>query len=138
LTTVHALPRVISYHVPLLLNLGETSTRDSEPLFKFECEWLLREGFIDMIREIWSNYTGGNPIEQWQRKIRRIRQHLRGWAKNTSGQYKKEKKQILNTLDELDRKIERASLGPNEIGLKQYLNNRLAEMLREEEMKWYQ
>jgi hypothetical protein len=91
-----------------------------------------------MIREIWSNYTGGNPIEQWQRKIRRIRQHLRGWAKNTSGQYKKEKKQILNTLDELDRKIERASLGPNEIGLKQYLNNRLAEMLREEEMKWYQ
>jgi hypothetical protein len=92
LTTVQALPRVISDHAPLLLNFGEISTRGSEPLFKFECGRLLREGFIDMIREIWSNYTGGGtPIERWQRKIRMIR-HLRGWAKNTSGQYRKEKK----------------------------------------------
>jgi hypothetical protein len=50
LTTVQALPRVISDHAPLLLNSGETSTRGSEPLFKFECGWLLKEGFIDMIR----------------------------------------------------------------------------------------
>jgi hypothetical protein len=59
LTTVQALPRVISDHVPLLLNTSETSTRASEPLFKFECGWLLRDGFIDMLREIWSNYLEG-------------------------------------------------------------------------------
>jgi hypothetical protein len=56
--------------VPLLLNSGETNTRGSEPLFKFECGWLLRDGFIDMIREIWCNYTGaGTRIERWQGKI---------------------------------------------------------------------
>jgi hypothetical protein len=63
---------------------------------------------------------------------------LRGWAKNTSGQYKKEKKHILNTLDFLDKKVESTRLDANEIGLKQYINNMLDELLREEEMKWYQ
>jgi hypothetical protein len=72
------------------------------------------------------------------RKIRRVRQHLRGWAKNTSVQYKKEKKHILNTLDLLDKKAESTPLDSSDIGLKQYLNNRLAKLLREEEMKWYQ
>jgi hypothetical protein len=87
LTTVQALPRSISDHTPLLLNSGETSTSGNEPLFTFESGWLLRDGFVEMIREIWSSHTeGNNPIECWQEKIRRVRQHLRGWAKNTSVQ----------------------------------------------------
>jgi hypothetical protein len=139
LTTVQALPRVISDHTPLLLNSSETSTSSHEPLFKFEYGWLLKEGFVDMIRGIWSSHSeGNNPNERWQGEIRRIRQHLRGWAKNTSGQYKKEKKHILNNLDLLDKKAERTPLDSNEIGVKQYLNNRLATLLREEKMKWYQ
>jgi hypothetical protein len=73
LTIVQALPRKISDHTPLLLNSGETSTRGTEPAFKFESGWLLREGFIDMIRDIWSSYTtGANPIERWQGKTRRV------------------------------------------------------------------
>jgi uncharacterized protein (DUF927 family) len=63
---------------------------------------------------------------------------LRGWDKNMSGKYKKGKKHILNTLDLLDKKAEITLLDSNEIGLKQYLNNRLAKLLREAEMKWYQ
>jgi hypothetical protein len=50
----------------------------------------------------------------------------------------KREKQILNTLDSLDKKAENSPLDANEVGLEQYLNNRLAELLREEEMKWYQ
>jgi hypothetical protein len=60
LTIVHALPRPI-----VLLNSGETSTSGSEPLFKFESGWLLRNGFIEMIRGIWSSHMEGkNPIER--------------------------------------------------------------------------
>jgi hypothetical protein len=58
--------------------------------------------------------------------------------KNMSGQHKKEKKEILNTLDTLDKKAESCPLESNEWDYKQYLNNRLAELLREEEIKWYQ
>ena len=67
-----------------------------------------------------------------------LRQHLRGWAKNVSGTYKKEKKQLLNKLNELDKKAESNFLEQHEIDLKQTLNNHLAELLREEELKWYQ
>jgi hypothetical protein len=108
-------------------------------MFKFEMGWLLCDGFIDMIRDIWSNTSfEGSPMEEWKGKIHRIRQYLRGWAKHTSGQYKKEKKRILNTLDGLDKNAETTHLSMNEIDLKHYLNNRLAKLLREKEIKWYQ
>jgi hypothetical protein len=38
----------------------------------------------------------------------------------------------------LDKKVESTPLDPDELTLKRYLNNRLADLLREEEMKWYQ
>jgi hypothetical protein len=44
----------------------------------------------------------------------------------------------LNTLDLLSKKAENTPLDSSDIGLKQYLNNRLAKLLREEGMKWYQ
>jgi hypothetical protein len=51
--------------------------RHTKP-FKFEIGWLLRDGFIDKIREIWSNYASGEtPMEQWQGNTRRVRQFER-------------------------------------------------------------
>jgi hypothetical protein len=74
-------------------------------MFKFELGWLLCDGFIDMIRDVWSNTTiGQSSMERWQGKIHMVRQYLQGWAKNVSGQNKKEKKEILNILDSLDKK----------------------------------
>jgi hypothetical protein len=56
-------------------------------MFKFELEWLLRDVFIEMVKDIWMNTTDGQmPMERWQCEIRRMRQHLRGWTKNISGQ----------------------------------------------------
>jgi hypothetical protein len=105
LAMVRALSREISDHTPLLLNMGESTNAHIHHSFKFELGWLLHEGFIDMIRDLWSNMTTGlTPMERWQRQICRVRQYLRGWAKNVSGQYKKEKKEILNILDDLDKK----------------------------------
>jgi hypothetical protein len=74
-------------------------------MFKFELGWLLCDGFIDMMRGVWASSTHDHtPMERWQGKIHRVRQYLRGWTKNVSGQYKKEKKEIFNTLDLLDKK----------------------------------
>ena len=44
----------------------------------------------------------------------------------------------MNKLDELDKKAEITPLDGNELNLKHALNNRLTELLREEEVKWYQ
>jgi hypothetical protein len=108
-------------------------------MFKFELGWLLRDGFKEMVRDIWNNTKVGRmPMERLQGKIDRLRWYLRGWTKNISGDYKKEKIEILNMLDSLDKKAENIMLQPDELNLKQCLNNRLAHMLREEEIKWSQ
>jgi hypothetical protein len=52
--------------------------------------------------------------------------------------YKKEKTTLLNKLDELDKKAEHTLLNDSERDLKHVLNERLAELLRDEELKWYQ
>ena len=134
-----ALSRDISDHTPLLLNTGVASSDSNQPTFKFELGWLLRDGFMDMVKKVWSEEDiGSTPMEKWQAKIRRLRQFLRRWAKNVSGANKKEKKDILDALDVLDKKAEHSFLSTREIDVKQCLKNRIAQLLREEEIKCYQ
>jgi hypothetical protein len=67
----------------------------------------------------------------WQSKIKRLCQHLREWAKHTSGVNKKEK-DLLDKLDSQDKKAETTVLTPQEVDLKRCLNTHLSELLRGE------
>jgi hypothetical protein len=92
-----------------------------------------------MVANIWQSESfGSTPLERWQFKIRRLRQHLRGWASHTAGSYKKEKKTLLSLLDDLDKEAESDQLSDQEVNLKHYLKERLVTLLREEELKWYE
>ena len=82
--------------------------------------------------------NGISSIEIWQNKIRQLRQFLRGWAKNKTGHYKMEKKELISKLDVLDKKSETQALQQWEIDLKQTLKSRLIQLLPKEEIKWYQ
>lgn len=107
LATVRALSRDISDHTPLLMSTGNGTHSNKQPLFKFELGWLLRAGFLEMVAQVWNEETRGQtPLQKWQFKIQRLRQFLRGWAKNTSGTYRKEKQEIIKKADELDKKAE--------------------------------
>jgi mannosylglycoprotein endo-beta-mannosidase len=91
------------------------------------------------VKQIWQNEPSGtSPLQKWQFKIQKLRQFRRGWAKNTSGTYKKEKGGIIKKADKLDKKVETQMLSAQEIDLKQCLKQRLTQLLREEELKWYQ
>jgi hypothetical protein len=84
LTMVQALTRGVSNHTPLLLNTRESSLMATQPMFKFELGWLLRDGFMERVKDIWDHTVQSHtPLERWQGKIRRLRQYLRGWVKNT-------------------------------------------------------
>jgi hypothetical protein len=139
LTNVVALSRGISDHTHLLLDTGRAPSSNNQPLFKVELGWLLRDGFVDMVKGIWESVDDEvDSMRHWQSKIRRVRQHLQGWAKNVSSANKKEKKELLDRLDVLDQKAETSLLTTQEVDLKQYLYNRLSQLLREEELKWHQ
>jgi hypothetical protein len=135
-TTIQALSRD---HTPLFINTWKPASNNNQSLFKFELGWLLREGFMDLVTEIWHSVDEGhNSLEHWQPKIRCLHQYLKGWAKNTSGAYMKENKRLLEKWDELDKKAESTLLHQNELNLEHVLNEILSELLREEEIKWYQ
>lgn len=57
---------------------------------------------------------------------------------NMNSAYRKEKQELLRRTDELDRKAEVCLLSQQEWDLKQCLKDRLAQLLREEEIKWFQ
>jgi hypothetical protein len=79
LSTVVALSRDILDHTPLLLNTRNTSSSNYQSMFKFELGWLLRDGFTDMVREVWNNVDDQiDSMKCWQSNIRRVRQHLWG------------------------------------------------------------
>ena len=89
--------QMVTDAVPLCFYLFLMSIRGANrwPLcrFKFELGWLLPDSLMDMVKEAWENVDLGSTLmERWQAKIRRFRQHLWGYAKNTSGALKKEKK----------------------------------------------
>ena len=74
LSNVIALNRDISDHTPLLLNTRDSPSSATQHQFKFEPEWLLRDGFMDMVKEVWESVDQGpTPMETWQAKIRRLR-----------------------------------------------------------------
>jgi exonuclease III len=96
LLSVRALNRSGSDHTPLLLDFGSPAHGGKSTNFSFELSWLRQEGFIDMVKNEWrSIHNEPRPIETWQKKIRHMRQFLRGWARNLSGNYKKEKSAYL-------------------------------------------
>jgi mannosylglycoprotein endo-beta-mannosidase len=139
LATVEALTRNISDHTPLLLSTGDGVKPRRPPPFKFELGWLLKEGFFEMVSEVWTKESKGNsPIKRWQNKIRSLRQFLRGWAINMNGAYKKEKQELLRKAEELDKKAESQLLSQQDWDLKQCVHERLTQLLREEEVKWFQ
>ncbi len=60
---------------------------------------------------------------------------MRGWAKNVSGAIKREKVLLIAKADELEKKAEVQLLSNQELDLKLFVKNRLAQLLREEEIK---
>jgi hypothetical protein len=139
LVTVEAHNREISDHTPLLLSTGEKAKPKRQPPFKFELGLLLREGIFEMVSDVWNKETRGNTaMQRWQNKIRRLRQFLRGWAKNMNGAYKKEKQELLRKAEELDKKAESQLLRQCEWDLRQSIHERITQLLREEEVKWFQ
>jgi hypothetical protein len=116
----------------------KTKAKGPSP-FKFELGWLLREGFFDVVAEVWKKENKGiTSMQRWQNKIRRLRQFLRGRAKNMNGAYKKEKQELLRKAEELDKRAESQLLSQHEWDLKQSIHVRLNQLLREEELKWFQ
>lgn len=77
-------------------------------------------------------------MDRWLHKLRHIRRFLKGWAKNLSGKYKKEKERLLSIIDELDLKAECNPLNSAEREALKNANETINKLRRDEESKWAQ
>jgi hypothetical protein len=92
-----------------------------------------------MVKFIWDKPVVGNtPIQRWNNKLRSMRRYLGGWARQMAGQLKQEKLSLSSDIDDLEALVEVRPLTRQEIDLKSQYNTKLAGLLREEELKWYQ
>jgi hypothetical protein len=59
---VCALERIegLSDHAPILLTIG-TPRHPCKHIFKFELGWLHREGFHDMVKDVWEDQFWDDP-----------------------------------------------------------------------------
>ena len=139
LVSVRALTRAGSDHNPLLIDSGESAHLGNRSLFSFELSWLRHEGFYDLVKKEWLSIDqGASPVERWQNKIRHLRQFLRGWAKNMSGEYRVLRDKLLLLIDELDIKAESTILSESERLAKRDAEAYLSKIRRDEEAKWAQ
>jgi transposase len=139
LVWVWVLTRSRSNHTPLLIDAGILAHVGNKARFSFEISWLEQEGFHDMIAAKWAaGPVGKTPIQTWQNRIRHLHRFLRGWAKNLSGKYKKEKERLLAIIDSLDMKAETIPLSLDKSNDLKIANEKLNKLRREEEINWAQ
>jgi hypothetical protein len=58
ISSVHcnsSIKRYFFYHMPLFIDTENSSSGNNQHMFKFELNWLLRDGFTDMVKEVWNS-----------------------------------------------------------------------------------
>jgi hypothetical protein len=109
---VRALERIegFSDHAPILLTTGIPKPL-SKHRFKFELGWLQREGFQEMVKNVWERpITAMSPMQRWNSKLCALRSHLSGWVKHVTGVLKKEKLRLSSIIDDLEALTETSPL----------------------------
>jgi hypothetical protein len=67
-----------------------------------------------------------------------LKRFLRGWAKNKSGVYKKERDRLTKIIDDPDIKAESSPLNEAESKMLRSANDKIGKLRRDEESKWAQ
>jgi hypothetical protein len=128
--------RTGSDHTPIFLDSSDLAHIGNKKQFSFELSWMCQDGFTELVTNEWNAIQFGNtPVERWQNKIRHLRHFFRGWPKNLSGIYKKEKERLTLLIDELDLKAEVIPLSAAERAATKEADECLANFHREEQTK---
>jgi hypothetical protein len=138
LVSVRTLVRGVSDHAALLLDTGVHQKVPHKP-FKFELCWFTRADLHDRVSNIWhSRCSGKSNLDRWHSRFANLRKNLKGWNLNIEGEYKRERDTISRHLDYIDKQSEFAELSATDYEYRCYLQNKLNQILREEEIKWLQ
>jgi hypothetical protein len=116
LAKVTVLPKGVSDHSTMLIDFGG-GNQQKDHLFRFEKWWLEVEGFTEMVSKAWeTTCPHSDPLEIWQFKIRLLRKKIRGWHRNVEADIKRERVDIIERMDWLDKIAKLGQLTDHERG----------------------
>lgn len=135
---VSSLSSFDSDHCPLLFQSSLSSLQVSPP-FKFDPEWTNCPDFLTLLAKWWDEFPI-NPIlefgAQWKNKMLFLKRKIKGWAKNYYGTKKKQEREALATLLQLEQIKESRPLTMTEFELWQTTKAHLDKIYLEEEEYW--
>jgi hypothetical protein len=132
--------RVGSDHWPIFLDSGENSGGRTKWFF-FEKQWLLEEDFMDSFTKNWQKvrdrfHNQRYSLDIWHGCLNLSRQYLRGWNANKIRDSKKEKKDILQKLEEMDKDGEQEGVNERFWVERYQLEGQLEQLYHKEELFW--
>jgi len=131
------LPRLLSDHFSLFLDCG--APRGGNRYFKFENMWLNYEGFVEQVKMWWMSYEfSGLPSFILANKLKDLKIDLKKWNEEVFGGIGKKKKELLESIRELDLVEECRCLEEDKKVRKVDMLRELEETLLLEEMNWRQ
>ena len=94
LTIVHKLSREVSDHSPLILDTMEGQETGGRE-FRFEKSWLQCDDFLARVEKVWKKRVNGkNSLDRLQKKLKNVRNDLKGWGVHLRGEDKKEEEKV--------------------------------------------
>jgi hypothetical protein len=131
------LPRLLSNHFSLLLDCG--APRGGNKYFKFENMWLKHEGFVEQVKNWWLSYEfSGLPSYILANKLKALKKDLKKWNIEVFGDIGKKKKELLESIRELDAIEECHSLEEDERVRKIDMSREMEKTLLFDELNWRQ
>jgi hypothetical protein len=135
---VRVLPRLdFSDHHPILICPVDNYHVIAPKLFRFESAWLLDKSYDTMIKDCWDN---NSPV---LRNLTKVQNDIKHWKICTFDQVMRRKKEIIARLGGIQRSIYNNNNNNNNnvAGLRRLerkLNMELNNILKKEELMWYQ
>jgi hypothetical protein len=124
--------REVSDHNPLILDTLDIRLKNRE--FRFEKRWINEENFLDRIKISWSQHVvANNSMDRLQKKLKNVKNSLKGWGANLRGVDIKKKRDISMELEELENIEENRNLSPYQRKRKILIQQELLKILDNEE-----
>eukprot|EP00253_Pinus_taeda_P028387 PITA_28387 len=129
------LPFSVSDHYPITLTLETHCSLGPIP-FKYSSLWNCIPAIKEIVQNTWCQHVEGSPGHIWETKLRKTKQALKEWTKNSYKEPEEIKKEIKSKLDCIHRIIEEHDLSQESKDRESNLYSQLCRANREEELKW--
>jgi hypothetical protein len=104
--------------------------------FRLEPSWFLEPEFKTKVLEHWPDRGGGGILDSWKHQQQCLRRFMKGWGANLRGQFRRERKMLLEGLQALDSKEGLCGLDNSEWRQRYDIEKALMQLYAAEEEYW--